>query len=247
LPLFVCPSSPLPQTFNTWGGYASSPSEGKIYQAGNYFGIMGAVTSATDFTDPTGRNRTCQCVWPIPSYCTVGAYKASNGVLFVTNPVSVSDITDGVSNTIMVGEQSDWGSDPGVAPGQSAGDQWVGGYCNPRSRLELRISSATGHWAGDTNGIVHETPWNGSDPRCCGQSSFSLITLRWPIGTKTRQNFQDGMGHWEGFNKPIQSAHPRGAFALRCDGSAAFLSNDTTWDVVKWLAIRDDGQFTPFD
>jgi prepilin-type processing-associated H-X9-DG protein len=76
----------------------------------------------------------------------------------------------------------------------------------------------------------------------CGDSSGSAVTLRWPIGMKQRQNYNDGMAYWGGWNKPIQSVHPGGANVLLCDGGVRFLPNATAWDVLKWMAIRDDGQ-----
>ena len=46
-----------------------------------------------------------------------------------------------------------------------------------------------------------------------------------------------------GWNTPIQSAHSGGgAGVLRCDGSVTYLTNNMSYDVLKWLSIRDDGQ-----
>ena len=38
------------------------------------------------------------------------------------------------------------------------------------------------------------------------------------------------------------SDHPGGALALRCDGGVNFLSEDTDFDPLKYVAIRFDGQ-----
>jgi hypothetical protein len=65
--------------------------------------------------------------------------------------------------------------------------------------------------------------------------------MRHRINVKTRFDYRDGIARY-GWNTPIQSAHPGGAFMLRCDGGAVFLSETTSWDVLRWLSIRDDGQ-----
>jgi prepilin-type N-terminal cleavage/methylation domain-containing protein/prepilin-type processing-associated H-X9-DG protein len=220
---YICPSSPLP-VFNQTDPGDNGP--GNWQQTGNYVGIMGASTSGTVAADPTGRGRVSDCSNPTPVYCNFGGYAASNGVLYPGSRVRITDITDGTTSTLLVGEQSDWGTDPGVCPGRG-----------PNSRYELRTPVYYGIWAGAEQDNA-PTQSNAG----CGDSAVSTITLRWPIGTKQRQNYNDGMAYWGGWNKPIQSAHTGGANVLFCDGSARFLSDRTDWTVLRWLAIRDDGQ-----
>jgi prepilin-type processing-associated H-X9-DG protein len=158
-------------------------------------------------------------------YCNFGGYVASNGVIYPGSRVRVGDVLDGTSNTLLVGEQSGWGADPGVCPGGS-----------PR-RYDLRTPVSYGLWVGAEQANPPTQASSG-----CGDSSGSTVTLRWPLGTKQRQHYNDGMAYWGGWNKPIQSAHSGGANLLRCDGGVQFFTDATAWDVLKWMAIRDDGQ-----
>jgi prepilin-type processing-associated H-X9-DG protein/prepilin-type N-terminal cleavage/methylation domain-containing protein len=221
---YICPSTPLPPLIQTDQG---DNGPGNWQQVGNYVAIMGAAASSSVGDDPTGQGRVSDCSNPIPIYCNFGGFAASNGVIYPGSRVRFSQITDGASTTLLVGEQSDWGSDPGVAVP----------YCNPRSQYDLRAPVSYGLWVGAEQAEPPMQP-----KTYCGYSSGSAVTLRWPIGMKQRQNYNDGMAYWGGWNKPLQSAHPGGANVLFCDGSVRFLSNQTTWDVLKWMAIRDDGQ-----
>ncbi len=220
---YICPSSDLPSLVETDPG---DNGPGNWQQVGNYVAIMGASTSSSVAADPTGRGRVSDCSNQTPVYCNFGGFSASNGVIYPGSRVRVADIRDGTSHTLLAGEQSDWGSNPGVAPD-----------CPARPRYDLRAPVSYGLWVGAQQDMPPM-----EDRRGCGLSSGSTVTLRWPIGTKQRQNYNDGMAYWGGWNKPIQSAHLGGANVVFCDGSVRFLANETAWEVLKWMAIRDDGQ-----
>ncbi len=221
---YICPSSPLPPLIQTDQG---DNGPGNWQQVGNYVAIMGACTSSSVGDDPTGQGRVSDCSNATPIYCNFGGFAASNGVIYPGSRVRLSQITDGTTNTLLVGEQSDWGSDPGVAPP----------YCDARSPYDLRAPVSYGLWVGAEQNNPPTQSRVG-----CGDSSGSTVTLRWPIGMKQRQNYNDGMAYWGGWNKPLQSVHPGGVNVLLCDGSVRFLSNQMAWDVLKWMAIRDDGR-----
>jgi prepilin-type N-terminal cleavage/methylation domain-containing protein/prepilin-type processing-associated H-X9-DG protein len=221
---YVCPASNLPPLAQTDPG-DNGPNNWQ--QVGNYVAIMGATQGGDNPGDPTGQGRTVDCSNPTPVYCNLGGFLASNGVIFPGSKVRITDVTDGTSHTLLVGEQSDWGSDPGVCPNAS-----------PTSRYDLRTSVTYGIWAGSEQYV----PPTQAARAYCGYSSGSMVTLRWPVGTKARSGYNDGMAYWGGWNKPIQSVHPGGANVLCCDGSVHFLSDATPWPVLRALAVRDDGQ-----
>lgn len=218
VPIYVCPSSPM----NSMETPEDAASNIKIL-VGNYVGIMGASTSSTVFNDPTGMKRVANMNAANGAQCNTGGYAASNGVLYPGSKLRIEDITDGTSNTIMVGEQSDWGSSPGV------------GSCTATNQLDIRMAKRAGVWTGASTNVP---PVEGGSRT----ESASLITIRWPVGTKRRSTFDDGIARY-GWNTPIQSAHSGGgASVLRCDGSVTYLTNNMSWDVLKWISIRDDGQ-----
>jgi prepilin-type N-terminal cleavage/methylation domain-containing protein len=221
--VYVCPSSSLPMMIVPED--ATGPFAVNIL-AGHYVGIMGASTSATEFRDPTGAGRVADWSAQEPIRCNFGGFGASNGVLYPGSRVRIADIWDGTTHTVLVGEQSDWGFDPeGVAPPS----------CSANRRLDIRMTKRAGIWTGASTG---RPPMEGQ-PR--GNESASIITVRYPIGQKSRLNYADGIARY-GWNTPIQSAHPGGANLLRCDGGVVFLTSDTRWEVLRCLSIRDDMQ-----
>ncbi|MSU77709.1 MAG: DUF1559 domain-containing protein [Gemmataceae bacterium] len=215
--VFVCPSSPLPALIcpedlrvppaaTAWGG---------LILAGNYVGIMGACDGPNSATEPGTGLASARVVDKRPAASiqyNFGGIMATNGVIFHASKITIVQITDGTSNTMMFGEQSDFGSDPGVDPSGTV-----------RQPHDIRQTFRAGVWAGS----------NGE--------GMSAVTVRYPINTKARVNFQDGIARY-GWNTPIQSAHSGGAFMVRCDGVATFVSSSISFNVLKYLCVRDDGQ-----
>ena len=218
---YVCPSSVLPVLAQT---DPSDNGAGNWQQVGNYVAIMGASTSSAVAADPTGGGRVTDCSVAAQASCEFGGYLASNGVTYPGSKIRINEITDGTSNTLLVGEQSAYGTDPGVCP--NAGPM----------KLDMRTALTYSIWVG----AEQSSP--PTQAGVCGDSAGSTITLRWPIGTNSRQSFNDGMGVYCGFNKPLLSAHTGGVNVLLCDGSVQFFSVATSWNTTMWMAIRDDGQ-----
>ena len=83
----LCPSSPLPKVGTGNGGTLIMPS---------YVGIMGAE-NWTGYTNSVGRQRSG--TWGVAT---------QSGMLNPRTSIRMRDCTDGTSNTMMVGEASDW-------------------------------------------------------------------------------------------------------------------------------------------
>ena len=225
---YVCPSSPLKTLIEPEASFVG----GDHVQAGNYFGIRGITLDESTPVDPSGQDRVCDCgsvSW------TIGGYAATNGVFFYKSRIGIHNIVDGTSHTLMIGEQSDWGIRPAhIVP--TASD----------TQVDLRTSVRPGYWAGTLTGTGAPQKFEVfSGCNCSGQEGGgSSVTVRWPINTKVRVSFDDGMGRYA-HNRPLQSAHPGGILGLRGDGSALFLRESIDRATLNCLCIRDDG--VPFD
>lgn len=231
IPIFICPSSPCPAMVQP----EDANPDVRIL-CGNYVGIMGATNSATDFTDPSGGGRNCDFSATAPAQLNKGGYASSNGVFYPCNPLAKNNcllrlnrILDGTSNTLMLGEQSDYGVDPDVAPGVPGG-----GY---KAMHDIRMPKRAGVWTGAATSITFAQPC----PSANSMESASIITVRYPIGQKRRVSFSDGIARY-GWNTPIQAVHPGGALVARVDGGTSFLRNSMSYDVLKFLCVRDDGR-----
>jgi prepilin-type N-terminal cleavage/methylation domain-containing protein/prepilin-type processing-associated H-X9-DG protein len=138
----------------------------------------------------------------------------------------ISSIRDGTSNTIMVGEQSDW-SDPLQADPLYA---------------DMRSSDSRGAFMGTSYATQPRGP--GSLAGCGGSRTnncmrcYNTTTVVAPLGSKRFIFSQSGD---ERCNTPIQSVHPGGANVLLADGSVQFLTSAIDLNTFKNLVDRDDG------
>jgi prepilin-type N-terminal cleavage/methylation domain-containing protein/prepilin-type processing-associated H-X9-DG protein len=250
VPLFDCPSSPVDSMKSVLASTGIDPTAwgypaGTGTQFGHYAGIMGATTSqGTDYQgtgsppgnwwkDPTGQKR---CSWDdcsgwggVTYMCSFCGVTCSNGALIYTKPRTVAQITDGLSNTLIITEQSAQGYRPANTCTQS-----------PTAKTFAARSTALTQFAGDSavppGWVPNESGMNSGD------GPAALTVLRWPVNTTTRMFATDGLSGGGQWASGITSAHGGGANVLRCDGSVFFISDSTAWDVVKWLSIIDDSQ-----
>lgn len=114
IPTFACPSSPLP-VLRPFAEICPEPSNPSKYahialgtQSPMYTGISGAVTTAANGTDSTstdyGANNQAA------NYMSTAACgkMSQRGAIVKQNPKSAAAFRDGLSNTLFVGEQSDF-------------------------------------------------------------------------------------------------------------------------------------------
>ncbi len=255
-----CPSSPLPVMETQVGPICLS----------TYTGIAGGtdisgdtnIYPATGSNDrPPNSNRTY-----VNRYLgMVGtAIVSESGMLPPSKHVGMQGCTDGTSNTMIVGEQSDWlrpadKSDSSKRHGDSgwSGDTNVaGGWLSGTTQFATVAQQAQTAGEGPRNSV-------GAAPAPSAYTGqlFNITTVRWkpddkacllPVGTTGPNNPVNLPGCGEdpgnmggagaGHNNPLQSPHPGGLLVAMVDGSVQFIAGTTDLAILLRIAIRDDGQ-----
>jgi hypothetical protein len=140
----------------------------------------------------------------------------------------MGEITDGTSNVMMLGEQSDFALD---STGQ---------------RADCRAASCFGAWIGTTM-VGQRVDGSPYDNRV-----FQTVTIGRPLNSRSCDYVGDyttitSMPEqpWIGIvanadnRTPILSAHFGGAHVAMCDGSVHWLSELIAFDLFQAMAIRD--------
>jgi hypothetical protein len=145
----------------------------------------------------------------------------ANGLLGPNRSVSIGEIRDGTTFTMLVGEQS--------------------GYIG--TNIDNRSSARWGFSMG-----VDQLGYPGGPGTWTGANqTHNIVTMRYPIGHKTPSAGMQPLASdatnidQECTNSSIRSAHRGGAFVLRADGGTKFLSDGTDYTgVLRYLAVYDD-------
>ena len=194
-PYMRCPSSPTPITRDR---------DGQTLMISNYAGIAGAVASTGA---ASGVTRT--------SLPGIRSDAARNGVLSYNKNFGFADITDGSSNTAVIGEQSDWGAD----------------------KTDIRSCWDWGSWMGCAN--------CGGGPAANGDVYTAAVTSihpNWTFGSKPAVSSHAYLGREGGGNFPLQSIHTGGLHLLLGDGSVRFASVNMDSSIQYNLCDREDGK-----
>ena len=200
---YRCPSSPLPAIQNT--------AQGIPEMFTSYVGISGSAGNAQpDPTASSGNAGIC----------------AGSGILFPNSQVTFTSITDGTSNTLMVGEQSNHMLDANNQP-------ILGGW--------QAITAQGPHgWAMGANGDNRVPPnyQSGGDNR-----EFNCITVRYMINQNgMSNNCGNGTCDNTGTNIPLSANHTNGANMLFADGSVHFESSSMALLTLQQLSTANGGE-----
>lgn len=191
-----CPSSPMPLDPGICGPLSLS----------SYYGIAGATNTSTW----TGNNNAF-----VPGGI---AYYSENGTILTTtgstSSVNIASITDGTSNTMMVGEISNFIADP------------TGG----NTSSDIRPGKDWGWTMGTHTSWV--TAW-----------MLQLNVINYPPNSPVYglTGVQPGAAHAR-YNHPLSSAHVGGVQGLFADGSVKFIGNNINLDTLKYLGARNDAK-----
>lgn len=198
LEVLRCPSSDLPKT----------QTAGSVNQWITYTMISGSVDHSSKDAAGSAPN---------------GGIYSAGGCFSGNMRVTFAHITDGSSNTMMIGEQSAFlvkNEDNRTAiPGSG---MWMGTK-NPR------LPNGDGTWSSTG---AHNAGTSTTDMRC-----YNITTVRQGPNPPVTANWQRA----ESCNTPIASAHTGGAHLLLGDGAVRFVSANVDLTTFKRLADRDDG------
>jgi hypothetical protein len=194
---------------------------------------------------------------------------ADSGMLPAAKHVNIAGCTDGTSNTMIVGEQSDWlrAADSTISTAYHGDPGWTG-----TGTIDTR-----GGWLSGTNAHVGPSGWYATqgaypptplspsrrvdlgdaaaDASALGAFFHNITTVRYKPDLKkclaggTVATSAPGCAETQpaGHNNPLQSPHPGGILVAFVDGSVQFISGTTDLAVLLRIAIRDDGQNVKLD
>ncbi|MEX1231193.1 MAG: DUF1559 domain-containing protein [Planctomycetaceae bacterium] len=194
LPVYICPSSQT-VTFNgyQWAGPGGSPYPALGGQASaQYVGIMGSVQS--------------------------GVVRSSTGTFYKNSKIGIKDITDGTSNTMVVGEFS------GLANGQ------------PLSRVRTAGPDVTYGW-------FNNAAWfgfydnGGASTYAVQLGNYKTVTYP-PNVTYFLGPGASNASHT--FNQSLRSNHEGGVHVLLGDGAVRFISENIALQTLYNLADISD-------
>jgi prepilin-type N-terminal cleavage/methylation domain-containing protein/prepilin-type processing-associated H-X9-DG protein len=235
LKIYRCPSDSRPPLIrNDSNVRDSSGNEVVLVTRNSYVAIAGAV----DKLDTAGLFRESRNTDGSSWSRDFGPTAWTGMIAPEFNRVSFTTVPDGLSNTMMISEQS----------AQLIGTDAKGNIVNDQYSVTSNGGGLyRGHSAGtDANdNVLPGARWIDSR----GQT-FTTIRYRinqkgpWPCQVAGVGVCGGGPGTWnsEGANVPLVSNHSGGVNALFGDGSVHFLSDGTDLFTLACLATKDDGQ-----
>jgi prepilin-type N-terminal cleavage/methylation domain-containing protein/prepilin-type processing-associated H-X9-DG protein len=204
---YLCPTSGHARTFN----YDNPKNPAHTSPEGFNSNDLGML----EYAGIAGSNRQPPSYLPSPVTATNAPSK--NGTLFLLSKISAAEISDGLSNTMIVGEYS----------GTTMGQQFSGNG-------SLGDNDATWGLGAGTDGVGVA-------------SCYSVHVVGFPPNSKAYTKGTGCCAECEtpapntGEQAALKSSHPGGIHILLADGSVTFLNNGINIEVYKDLADREDG------
>ena len=205
--VYTCPASPMP-------ALCQSPFN-QPRSASSYAGIAGSARNFLGFTEArvnSGGGGTG---------CCNGGPVSGGGTMIALGQIGIRGIKDGTSNTLLVGEISDF---------------------------LTRLDGTQADWRPSLHGFSMGCNANGTPPAWTDtgdRRGFNTTSILYGINQK--DGWPNGSGDCttgvclnNGSSHPLTSAHPGGVNVLMADGGVKFLIDSTNIDVLSALATRDD-------
>jgi len=200
LKIYRCPSSALPEFYTT------SYNAGSIQMFTSYTGIAGSNLPGSSF------------------YSGTYGFASGDGPLYANSVAKMASLTDGTSNTFMIGEQSDHMRDANNRP-------------IPGTYKAITSQGPHGWTMGVGNanvGIAYlDRHFN------CTTVAYTINQRGLPNSGGTREN--------TGNNIPLSSVHPGGCIMALADGSSRFVSQTTPLLILQQFSNGSDGASATLD
>ncbi|MEX2171737.1 MAG: DUF1559 domain-containing protein [Pirellulales bacterium] len=214
-PYLFCPSSDLPRRIQNIGGPTDRNFDNNNPRYENH--PMPMYVAIAGSTNPNHRE---------VANATRGIV-SQNGIFYAESFMPPAKITDGLTHTMLMAEQSDWGL-------QRDGRQ-----------RDIRSSTNGGPFASTCHSIWVKVPPPNTAAQLTDEDIFyyNLSSIRWNINDKEWLPVKNAGKSWYGeMNKTIQSPHPGGAHTAFADGSVRFLDETVPVEVLWAYACRYDGE-----
>jgi prepilin-type N-terminal cleavage/methylation domain-containing protein/prepilin-type processing-associated H-X9-DG protein len=199
---YRCPSSTLPV------GVANSGAS----QAADYTAIAGCVNSGMG----TGQADSGALTYGISN---------NNGVMYASSTTRIADITDGTSNTMVIGEVG-------------------GGFKNGSTVAQDFRQGRTYTFLMGTN-YAAPSGWNNTDNRGMNWTTIRYTINYSSVSTAVATDATTGIMTSPGANNPLSSTHTGGVNVVLADGSVRFLRDSTPLTTLGPLSSRNDGVVLP--
>ena len=207
--MYRCPSSELPQWKSFTVSISGTDHNVTIHNV-DYLGISGHIS------DPTSTR--------LGDAGMTNGRVDDGGMLPINHSVTIDEIVDGSSHTMIVGEASA----PMIQPSGA--------------RTNLRYSDQYGPFMGAEGAGYPSMQASGAGWKTSayGGRAFGVTTLAFVVGNNVLQAGPGSVEQNAGSNnKSLRSAHG-GAHVLRADGGVAFVQNGFGGDIQRYYALRDD-------
>jgi prepilin-type N-terminal cleavage/methylation domain len=216
IPFAICPSSSMPT--KSAGNPSLAPQMITCYS-----GMAGAAKDLSGQFDDGSFDETRVSACCAGMSPTSQGLFSSGGMLIANSAIRFSDASDGLSNTIIVGEMN------GIVVRTNG------------TKSEMEASNTAG-WAAGTSSVGYGKQFRTSFGTVAA-SANNISTLLYPVNFSINNStIYKGIQPGGGPNNPLLSFHDGGANVLLTDGSAKFISDSTALSILKRLATRDDGQ-----